>query len=301
MARSSRHFYKTFNDTLERLQLGQSFANPTDMANQLGVSRTTSRKVLKLLSDKGLTAEESEKTDDAERVEITLARPVDDADFFPKEDTMSTEALIQQKLMHWVIDKNIWDGRPFSEAQFVREFELSHSSIREFLIRLSSYGFVRKEPNRQWVFQGMTVDYVDEIYEFRKFFEQRTLRRIHALEDDHPFWGNLDRLRLKHEQVLETGIKESSQIKELETEFHGCLSRTAGNRFFWGNDDAISLLFYCHYHLTLESDLVAERNTRAVRDHIRIIDALKARDLTLASQEMERHLDSAKSDLINRL
>lgn len=293
MARSNRQYCKTYNDTLNRLQLGMRFANPTDLSTQLGVSRTTTRKISEMLVARDIVTDSP--------TGYALARGLNDADFYPKEETMSTEALIQKKLMTWVIEKNIRDGSAFSEAQFVREFGISHSSIREFLIRLSSYGFIRKEPNRQWVLQGMTKDYADEIYEFRKFFEFRSLKKIVDLPSSDPFWIDLETLCLKHEKALHTPITDPDQIKELDSAFHGRLNRAAGNRVFLGNDDAISLLFYYHYHLNLDQQQVAMRNERAIADHLRIIAALKARDIDRALHEMETHLDSAKSTLVSQL
>jgi DNA-binding GntR family transcriptional regulator len=296
VARSNRLFGKFYNETLNRLQLGIPVPNPTQLALQLGISRTTSRKIWALLGERGLidgtTGQEQPRP---------LLRATSPDDFFPKESTITTEALIQEKLMTWVIDQKIQTGGGFTEAQVVRALGISHAAIREFLIRLSSFGLIRREPNRRWVYQSMTPDYADEVYEFRKFIEFRSLRKVATLPNIDPIWSDLKTLRIKHQRALTTPPGDPIEFKELDVELHATLNRSARHRFLLGNDDAVSLLFFSHYHLSADRHLVTTRNERAIFEHIDIIDALISDDLDRALDGMEHHLDAAKAELISRL
>ncbi|SMR83969.1 transcriptional regulator, GntR family [Aliiroseovarius halocynthiae] len=298
MARSSRQFRKSYNETLTRLQLGIPVPNPTQLALQLGISRTTSRKIQAKLQECGLISSDPTQHKDQHLPALRSPRP---DDFFPKESTLTTEARIQEKLMTWVIDQKIQADGGFTEAQVVRALGISHAAIREFLIRLSSFGLIRREPSRRWKFQSMTRDYADEVYEFRKFIEFRSLRKVLALPDTDPIWSDLRTLKLKHLRALERPMRDPIQFKELDVEFHAALNQAARHRFLLGNDDAVSLLFFSHYHLSADQHVVSDRNERTIHEHIRIIDALISSDLDQAVVAMEHHLDAAKRELINRL
>ncbi|MFK7763842.1 MAG: GntR family transcriptional regulator [Roseobacter sp.] len=289
MARSNRLFKRSYNLALDQLTNNADVTSLSDFARSLGVSRTTARKIAIRLVKNGLLSP------DLKAVAPTRA-PLP-RDYFSDDEARPTEQEIEIKFMNWILHDRVLPGTKVSEATLVRRFGVSASTVREFLIRLSRFGFIRKEPYHHWVLDGFSDDYAREVMEFRRIFELRAVKQVLILEKDHAFWDHLEDIAQQHLQLKANLDRDYLKMPALDAQFHALFSQASGARLLPVFGEAISLIFHYHYHHFWDETSRFERAQSAIEDHLGIIDAFRNRNLALATERMETHLKNAQSAL----
>lgn len=281
MARPDRVFKTTINTALDRVLSGLPMTNKSALARDLGVSRTTIRAVLEHLEKIGIL-------DDAGHV----VRSPEPADYFQSSQTMDVRETLEAAFMRKIRTQELAPGVRLVEGQLARQFGVSIQTLREFMIGLSRFGFVRKDHQRRWVLEGFTRKYALELHEIRVLFETRAVEKICHVPQDDPFWGGLHRLKQKHSAIISAPDLPVSDFPALDTDFHRFLNAYAGNRLFVGFQDAIAMIFNYHYLWPVEDQV--EHDLAAARDHLGIIDAVIQRDSKSARRAMQLHLDKTR-------
>lgn len=287
MARSNRLFKRAYNMCLDRIAISQELVSVSELSRTLDVSRTTARRVLCNLQEAGIARQNG---DVWEAVRMPL-----DQDYFPQDEVQSTDDYLQTAFMNLILKEEIKPGRHFSEATIARRLECSPTSVREFLIKLSRFGFVRKEPQKHWVLEGFTRTYAEELYEVRLLFEMRTIEKLMELPDDDAFWPSIYRMLADHRRFLDNYEDEYLEFPKLDSRFHRLLNRAASNRFFDSFQEVIALIFHYHYRWNKADE--KERNLKAAQEHIRVIEALLLRNPNEAKRNLKAHLNTAKTTL----
>jgi DNA-binding GntR family transcriptional regulator len=288
MARSNRVFKRTYNVCLDRIAISQALGSVSDLARVNDVSRNTARRVLIALKDAGIAQQNND-------VWETVRAPRD-TDYFPLHEVQSTDDYLQNAFMNLILKEDIKPGKHFSEAAVARRLDCSPTSVREFLIKLSRFGFVRKEPQKHWVLEGFTRTYAEELYEVRLLFELRTIEKLMELPDDASFWPSMYRMLSDHRTFLDHYETEYLEFPKLDSRFHRLLNSAASNRFFDSFQEVIALIFHYHYRWNKADE--KERNVKAAQEHIAVIECLLLRDADAAKRHLETHLKTAKLTLL---
>lgn len=289
MARSDRLFKNAFNQTLDRMALDQRFDSISALAKSLDVSRNTARRIVTELQSRELLL--------MSEGEWTPQRMPQRSDYFPEKDTQSVEQSLESAFMEWLAQAEPAPGTRISEAFVARMLNTSTSSVRELLIKLSRFGFLKKEPQRSWVLEGFTRSYAAELHEVRLLFEVRAIEKLIELADDHAFWPRLAQMLKEHEEFLAGYEELYLEFPKLDASFHRLLNTTSGNRFIESFQDAITLIF--HYHYRWNKNDEKERNRVAAQEHVDIIKAILDRDTEQAKRALRRHLATAEMTLKN--
>jgi len=194
MARSDRLFKRSYNQALDRVASGDTCNSVSGLARDLNVSRTTARKVKACLEKYNFIP----GSIPGSKTRRQRLRKPTSGDYYPMSETRSMQEEIELAFMNWMMRERVLPGARISEAELRRRFNASSSTVREFLMKLSRFGFVRKEAHRNWILDGISNDYADELLEFRQVFELRSLRIAMTLPKDDPFWLELEDIRLQH-------------------------------------------------------------------------------------------------------
>lgn len=291
MARSDRKFKTSFNTWLESVLIGNVPGTISGVARLLGVSRTLARHVLARAAELNLIS-------DAGFPIVFLRQPIK-SDYFALCEIRSLEERLEADFMMWLKDAQPAPGSRLSEAALARRFGVSNTAIREFLIGLSRFGFIRKEPQRSWILEGFTEQYALELHDVRQLFECRAMKAIFDIPKAAPFWGKLMRLRQEHVQLSGEIEARFTDFSELDTRFHRTLNAAAGNRFMDDFQDPIALIFHFHYRWCKKNQV--ERNGFAVQEHLAIIDAILGRDQDGAIAALQSHLETAHQTFVTSL
>src|SRR6266498_4427417 len=97
-----------------------------------------------------------------------------------EDGTMARETVLREQvyeqIKHDIITCKLSPGEPLSENQFLDQFKVSKTPIREALTSLVQDGLVEYTPNRGFMVTNVSVADIQEIFEARIFFETELFR-----------------------------------------------------------------------------------------------------------------------------
>ncbi|GLS30938.1 DNA-binding transcriptional regulator, GntR family [Mesorhizobium albiziae] len=287
-------YKRALNATLELVKGGE-FALGLPSENQLrariGVSRTTVRKVIRELANRGIVVEQ-----DGNKVP---GRPVSKHDLFSGLETTSRLEHVERQFMEWMLRGGAAPGTLINELELARQFHVATNGIREFLIRFSRFGLVEKKSNSGWLFKGFTEDFALELFEVRVMFELRSARHFAELPEGSSLWGRLETIRRQHVDLLDSVEARFHDFSDLDNRFHRLINESGPNRFIDGFSDIITLIFHYHYQWNKADE--KERNKAAILEHLTCIDALQSRNRRRIETAWRAHLRSARDTLVRSL
>ena len=284
-------FKRAFNDALDlvsRLPEGGQLPSETALGAQLGVSRTTVRKVIASLNEGGIVTGGGRHRN--------VGATGDAVRRFPTAETVPMAAQVEERFMEWMLRDNARPGTAINELELARRFGVATTGIREFLNRFQRFGLIERRPNAGWVFKGFTTSFSLELFEIREMFELRSARALAAMPDASPHWTQLDALRCEHLQLLDEIDARYHDFSDLDSRFHRLISSAAPNRFIDSFHDIITVIFHYHYQWNKQDE--RQRNEVAIREHLTYIDALVSRNAGMVELACRAHLASARDTLL---
>jgi DNA-binding GntR family transcriptional regulator len=283
-------YKQTFNATLDLLagvRRGSVLPSENELSDQLGVSRTTVRKVLSWLTENGHVRVEGRSR--------VFAAAIPRKARFPATETESTSDQVEKRFMEWMLRGDTKPGSQINELDLARQFGVATTGIREFLNRFRRFGLIEKRPNAGWLFKGFTEDFAQELFEIREMFELRSAKAVASLPPEAPVWNELRALRQEHSDLLADVDQRFQDFSDLDDRLHRLINAAVPNRFINDFYDIIALIFHYHYQWNKRDE--RQRNEVAIGEHLAYIDALLARDIRQIEQACRHHLASAKRTL----
>jgi DNA-binding GntR family transcriptional regulator len=289
--KSDTVYKRTFNGVLDRLAQftpGAPVDSEKQMTELFDVSRTTVRKVLSGLAERGVISDARSKP--------TLARKPVSADYFPPADTITTSDRVEKKFMEWMLRSDRKPGDYINGLELAREFKVSTSAIREYLNRFDRFGLVEKRRNAGWIFRGFTSEFAIELFEVRELFELRSAMAFAQQDPAAPAWQALKELEAEHRELLGQIDERFHDFSDLDERFHRLINTASKNRFMADFHDIMSLIFHYHYQWRKVDE--RERNEMAIREHLDYIEALLTRDPKRIEAACRHHLKTARNTLL---
>lgn len=139
-------FKRAFNNALDlvsQLSDGDPLPSESALSAQLGVSRTTVRKVLAGLAERGIV-----RGSGRERLVHSARKAVAR---FPEAETVPMTAQVERRFMEWMLRDNAHPGTAINELELARQFGIATTGIREFLNRFQRFGLIERRPSGGWV------------------------------------------------------------------------------------------------------------------------------------------------------
>lgn len=291
MSRNNSMYKEAFNRSLEyigAMDANTKLLSENELTKLWGISRTTVRAVLSQLDEKNIIRWQG-------RNKVVLRQP-QKQDYFAQEETISTSEKIETQFMEYVFAGDLKPGTILQESDLVREFGVSTSVVREFLIQFSRFGLIEKTPNRHWVMLGFTRKFAIELFEIRKMFELHAIENFFSKETTSNLHRRFISLETAHMHIIENIDEEYLNFPRLDELFHRTISNDLNNRFVDNFFELITVIFHYHYrwdkfqkkHLILE----------AAQQHMKVIQAVKSGDKELALSAFNEHLQLAKETLL---
>ncbi|QKK24886.1 GntR family transcriptional regulator [Rhizobium hidalgonense] len=292
--RTDTTFKRAFNDMIDiirTLDPGTELPSENALRAQLGVSRTTVRKVLAGMSARGIIVSEAHRR-------IVREQPLQ-TERYPQQETLAISEQVETSFMEWMLRGDICPGTEINEAELARQFSAGTTIVREFLNRFQKYGLIEKRPNAGWVFKGFTANFALELFEIREMFEMRSARLFAALPDNSPVWKQIQSMQAAHLELLADIDARFQDFSELDSRFHRLITAVAPNRFIESFQDVITMVFHYHYQWNKRDERA--RNEVAIKEHLALIDALKSRNIASIDRACRLHLTSARETLLNSI
>jgi DNA-binding GntR family transcriptional regulator len=279
--------YNATVDLVSQLADGEQLPSENSLGARLGVSRTTVRKVLSSLTERGVV------TGGGRHRAVGITRG---ATRFPEAETVPLSAQVERRFMEWMLRDNARPGTAINELELARQFGVATTGIREFLNRFERFGLIERRPNSGWVFKGFTPSFALDLFEIREMFEIRSARIFATLPLDSPLWRQVETLREEHLALLAEIDRRFHDFSDLDSRFHRLINSAAPNQFIDDFYDIITLIFHYHYQWNKLDE--RQRNEIAIREHLVYIEALLSRSISMTELACKAHLRSAKETLI---
>jgi DNA-binding GntR family transcriptional regulator len=287
-------FKRAFNaaiDMIRPMAEGAALGSESQLAAALLVSRTTVRKILTTLEDRGLVQQ-------GDGVRRRTGRPVDDHKF-PEAETIAISSQVEKRFLEWMLRDDAKPGTTINELDLARRFGVATNVVREFLNRFQRFGLIEKRIGSGWEFRGFTVSFARELFDIREMFEMRSARAFAALPEGSPLWAQLEDVRVAHVALLQDIDARFHDFSELDSRFHRLINSVLPNRFIDSFYEIITMIFHYHYQWNKHDERA--RNEVAAQEHLAFIDALQACDMRRSERACALHLASARETLMRSL
>lgn len=191
-----------------------------------------------------------------------------------------------------IITKTLAPGIKINETQLTEILGVSRTPIRDAINQLKQEGFIIKEGNKgHFVLKVTEVD-IEEIYEIRILIEGYAIRKI---------INNPDLKKLK---IIEDGIiqyqkntkKTKGNFVKVDEFFHDQIVKLANNKRMYNYFRNLKEQMKVFRSLTAEKE---DRVAYAMDLHLKILDAIKNKDLDMALKLFEKHVSSGKAEALS--
>lgn len=186
-----------------------------------------------------------------------------------------------------IVNLELAPGSQISENELAAEMGLSRTPVREALIELSRVRIIEIHPQKK-----STVPLIDyELVEESRFM--RSLLECAVVELDCEMAQPVDLERLSANVRLQNFYLDNyytNELMTLDNQFHGILFEIAKKSQIFALMQNISI----HFDRVRSMALSTVKNTKIVRDHEDILQAIGRKDPRAARELMEIHLSRYK-------
>ena len=188
-----------------------------------------------------------------------------------------------------IVNLELAPGSQISENELAAEMGLSRTPVREALIELSRVRIIEIHPQKK-----STVPLIDyELVEESRFM--RSLLECAVVELDCEMAQPVDLERLSANVRLQNFYLDNyytNELMTLDNQFHGILFEIAKKTQIFALMQNITI----HFDRVRSMALSTVKNTKIVRDHEDILQAIGRKDPRAARELMEIHLSRYKID-----
>lgn len=174
-------------------------------------------------------------------------------------------------------------GDPLFEVHMAQKLGMSRTPVREALKILARDGLVQVVPARGYIVPHRSMDDVRELFELRESLEGMAAHYA-ALRATDAEIAKLERLCTRYERE-----KNWEKWAQIGTEFHNVLIGAARNVRLASILDSLKAQILQSRRSALRAD--ESRRDAAIREHLGILDAIKAHDGDLAETRAREHVN----------
>jgi DNA-binding GntR family transcriptional regulator len=200
---------------------------------------------------------------------------------------------IVERLLADVFRGQLAAGRHLVTQELADRFEVSHTPIREALIALAGIGIIELVPNRGAVVRQVTSREVREVMQVRRALECEAVRLSCGRIDVQELQSLAAELaRLAERKPVQPG-RFIEQSRAADSRLHDLIANSCGNRFLANELNRLKTLFRAFRDVSYtehEAQNDFRRLADEAREHLAIVEALRAGDRLAAARAMSRHL-----------
>jgi DNA-binding GntR family transcriptional regulator len=195
------------------------------------------------------------------------------------------------RLRNAIIQGKYQPGERLTEVALCRRFKVSRTPVREALNQLEKEGFVKITPAAGARVMKLSLKEMFQIYDILIILEGAA-SRLASLQIEQEQLNKLDEYNVLFERAMKE--KNADLLFDLNARFHWLITEATINPYLIGIRtnfrrlvDRIARIFP---HIPGQCE-------QTLSEHRKIIDALKARNPSLAEFVMREHLESARKNL----
>lgn len=198
-----------------------------------------------------------------------------------------------QNFSDLLLNSRIQPGQFLTQKELVEITDMSLSTVRELIPRLEADGLIRAIPQRGLQVTHIDLNLIKNAFELRLILEKRAIAHFTEFAEQ----ALIERLLDEHQTVLaaaENGADKSLLEKAQLTdwEFHDTIIDFLDNeiisKIYRVNSIKIRLI------ISEKTRISPFSLTRVFSEHLKILNAVEARDVQAAEVALEEHILSAK-------
>lgn len=265
----------------DHIDINAPIITEIELSLQLGISRSTVHNIyLQLVKEKVLKCQGKRKF---------ITRKLNKNDFKPLMPNFILQSeKIENEIINLLMNGNLAPGGSFSESELARQLNCTTIPLREALIKLGQSGLFQKNPRKNWEVAKLTTAFRNNLYECREQFECKGARDIVELPDNHEVFKTLQELKILHLKELEKVKFNVKSIANLDQCLHGLLFDNNSNFFY--KQLAYSIKLAMKFQQQQNLSLTKETHELTLKDHLKIINALLAKDYKEAIKNIKSHM-----------
>lgn len=192
-----------------------------------------------------------------------------------------------------LLTRQISTGQFLSQRELVKITGMPLGAIREMIPRLEADGLIRTVPNRGLQIVQIDVDLIRNAFQLRLVLEREAVRNFILVAPDDEL-GTIREQHLATRAVAQQGIttEQLAAAQQMDWDLHDRMIDGLGNSI-------ISAIYRTN---SIKIRVIRNEDTRmlpelavsVMDEHLALIEALIARDVTAAETALEAHLASAK-------
>lgn len=207
----------------------------------------------------------------------------------------SLSAKVYQKIYRKIISGDLKGGDKITEAGISSSLGISRAPVREALKRLAEDHLVVLVARSGCFVAQPGREEVEEIYEIRKRLECMALEYAFEKLDTN----QIKRLKTEFQKCLDTSRpKRIKREVQLDTQLHKMISRISGCK------NVEEMLGKLRARIQIFRVKQADYVTRAddaLREHIKLLDAIIAKNKKAAIESLARHIEHTKNNVLSNL
>jgi DNA-binding GntR family transcriptional regulator len=192
-----------------------------------------------------------------------------------------------------LLSRHIRPGQFLSQRELVAITGLPLGAIRELIPRLEADGLIKTAPQRGMQIAHVDVDLIRNAFQLRLILEREATAEFCKNASD----DLIRKLRDEHvvvQREAENGVTPEllERAQHIDWTFHDAMIDAMGNSLV----SSIYRVNSIKIRLIRQEDtrMLPELVTSVMREHMRILDALVARDARASLEAIEAHIDSAR-------
>ena len=201
----------------------------------------------------------------------------------PVPRSADSAAHIYEYLKTMAMTFAIRPGERVNEVEVAKSLNVSRTPLREALNRLMVEGFLTRAPNRGFIGRPLDAKQVFDLYELRRALEASIVAIACERATDEEL-GELERFVKSSKDKPEDA--NASSLLALDEQFHERIARLTRNEEMVRA--VMSINARIHYFRWIDMQNGRRRYTQ--QEHLRIVKALKERDVPTATQLTVNHI-----------
>lgn len=198
---------------------------------------------------------------------------------------------VYMRLKDMAVTFQVRPGERINEVALSREFQVSRTPLREALNRLVAEHLIEFRPGAGFFCRALDPKTIFELYELRSILEVSAVRI--ACER-----GTKERIAALRDQLFESGLKTANrtiaEVTEGDEAFHIEIAGIAGN------DELVRQLSQINDRIRFIRWVdMASRVGTTKGEHVRILEALEARDADTAAAVMQSHIEKRMDQIVD--
>lgn len=204
------------------------------------------------------------------------------------EDLAVFDANLKEKayrvIRQMIVGGGLPPGKVLNERELVELIGVSRTPIREALHRLEKENLVIIVPQRGAFVCEITTKIINDIYQLRELIEPQLLAMVTA---------DMPEQVLAEFRAVFLALKqdEYNELARIDNEFHIAVIDRVGNDYL---RNLMDNMYAQNERIRFQLTRLPQRLQETVAEHVRIIDAMLARDPEKAAAMMREHLISSR-------